>query len=314
MVEATRGGRVESLHEVDAVLVDTSGRIVDGWGDTRRQVMPRSAIKPIQALPLVSTGAADAFGLTDVDLALACSSHDGERGHVDGVSAWLASLGLDSDALECGVQVPLSESAATALASGGGDPTAIHNNCSGKHVGFLTILRHLGLPLDGYLEPGHPLQADHVTPSIERTCGVDLTTVQPGVDGCGIPAWAMPLDRLAAGWAALGSEPDGSSAHRLLSAMRSEPFHVAGSVRTCTRIIATATGGTVVKTGAEGVFCAVLPADGLGLALKVRDGARRAAEVAIEWLLARYGRLGDPAPVRLVNLAGVVVGEVRVAG
>ena len=276
--------------------------------------MPRSAIKPIQALPLVSTGAADAFGLTDVELALACSSHDGERGHVDGVSAWLARLGLDSDALECGAQVPLSESAATALASGGGDPTAIHNNCSGKHVGFLTILRHLGLPLDGYLEPGHPLQADHVTPSIERTCGVDLTTVQPGVDGCGIPAWAMPLDRLAAGWAALGSEPDGSSAHRLLSAMRSEPFHVAGSVRTCTRLIATATGGTVGKTGAEGVFCAVLPADGLGLALKVRDGARRAAEVAIEWLLARYGRLGDPAPVRLVNLAGVVVGEVRVAG
>ena len=276
--------------------------------------MPRSAIKPIQALPLVSTGAADAFGLTDVELALACSSHDGERGHVDGVSAWLARLGLDSDALECGAQVPLSESAATALASGGGDPTAIHNNCSGKHVGFLTILRHLGLPLDGYLEPDHPLQADHVTPSIERTCGVDLTTVQPGVDGCGIPAWAMPLDRLAAGWAALGSEPDGSSAHRLLSAMRSEPFHVAGSVRTCTRLIAAATGDTVVKTGAEGVFCAVLPADGLGLALKVRDGARRAAEVAVEWLLARYGRLGDPAPVRLVNLAGVVVGEVRVAG
>ena len=276
--------------------------------------MPRSAIKPIQALPLVLTGAADAFGLTDVELALACSSHDGERDHVDGVSAWLARLGLDSDALECGAQAPLSESAATALASSGGDPTAIHNNCSGKHVGFLTILRHLGLPLGGYLEPGHPLQADHVTPAIERTCGVDLTTVQPGVDGCGIPAWAMPLDHLAAGWAALGSEPDGSSAHRLLSAMRSEPFHVAGSVRTCTRIIATATGGTVVKTGAEGVFCAVLPADGLGLALKVRDGARRAAEVAIEWLLARYGRLGDPAPVRLVNFAGVVVGEVRVAG
>ena len=275
--------------------------------------MPRSAIKPIQALPLVSTGAADAFGLTDVELALACSSHDGERGHVDGVSAWLARLGLNPDVLECGAQVPLSESAATALASGGGDPTAIHNNCSGKHVGFLTIMRHLGLPLDGYLEPSHPLQADHVTPSIERTCGVDLTAVQPGVDGCGIPAWAMPLNRLAAGWAALGSEPEGSSAHRLLSAMRSEPFHVAGSGRTCTRLIATATGGTVVKTGAEGVFCAVLPADGLGLAIKVRDGARRAAEVAIEWLLARYGRLGDPAPVRLVNLAGVVVGEVRVA-
>jgi len=314
LVEVTRGGWTESLHEVDVVLVDTSGRIVEAWGDATRPVMPRSAIKPIQALPLVSTGAADAFGLTDVELALACASHGGEPRHVDAVAGWLARLGVDSSALACGAQVPSFAPAAAVLAAAGGEATAVHNNCSGKHTGFLTVLCHLGLPLDGYLDPGHRLQADHVTPWIERTCGVDLAAAQPGVDGCGIPAWSMPLDRLASGWATIGAEPVDSSAHRLLSAMRSEPFLVAGSARACTRLIGAATGATVVKAGAEGVFCAVVPADGIGLALKVRDGAARAAEVAVEWILARCGRLPDPVLSRLVNHSGVHVGEVRVAG
>jgi L-asparaginase II len=314
LVEVTRAGLVESLHEVDAVVVDTSGRIVEAWGDASRPVMPRSAIKPIQALPLLSTGAADAFHLTDVELALACASHGGEPAHVDAVAGWLARLGLDAADLACGAQVPMNASAAAAVAAAGTDATAAYNNCSGKHAGFLTILRHLGLPLDGYVDPTHPLQADHITPSIERTCGVDLAAAHPGVDGCGIPVWSMPLDRLARGWATIGGEPEGSPAQRLLSAMRNEPFLVAGSSRACTRLIRTATGGTVVKTGAEGVFCAVLPADGYGLALKVRDGAGRAAEAAVEWILARCGRLPDPVPSPLVNHAGLQVGEVRVAG
>ncbi len=314
LVEVTRGGRVESLHEVDAALVDTSGRILEEWGDAARPVMPRSAIKPIQALPLVSTGAAGAFGLSDVELALACASHGGEPAHVDAITGWLARLDLDFSALACGVQVPSSAPAAAGLAAVGGEATAVHNNCSGKHTGFLTVMRHLGLELDGYLDPGHRLQADHVTPSIERTCGVDLEAAHPGVDGCGIPVWSMPLDRLASGWATLGAEPDGSPAHRLLSAMRSEPFLVAGSGRACTRLIGAATGGTVVKTGAEGVFCAVVPAAGLGVALKVRDGAGRAAEVAVEWILARCGHLPDTTPSQLVNHSGVCVGEVWVVG
>jgi len=314
LVEVTRGGCVESLHEVDAVLVDTSGRIVEAWGDAKRPVMPRSAIKPIQALPLVSTGAADAFGLTDIELALACASHGGEPAHVDAVAGWLARLDLDVSALACGAQVPSSVPAAGVLVAAGIEGTAVHNNCSGKHTGFLTVLSHLGLPIDGYLDPDHRLQTDHVTPSIERTCGVDLTAAHPGVDGCGIPVWSMPLDRLASGWATIGAGEAGSPAHRLLSAMRSQPFLVAGSDRACTRLIGAATGGTVVKTGAEGVFSAVIPADGVGLALKVRDGAGRAAEVAVEWILAQCGHLRDPSPKLLVNRSGVHVGEVRVAG
>lgn len=312
VVEVTRGGWVESRHEVDVAVVDADGRLVRVHGDARRGVLPRSAAKPIQALPLVATGAADAFDLGDVELALACASHDGEPAHVSAVVAWLERLGLDAGALACGSHPPMHEPSAAALAATGVVPDATYNNCSGKHVGFLTVLRHLDLPLDGYLDPIHPLQVDHVTPALAEACGVDLAGQVPGVDGCGIPVWSVPLDGLARGWADLGASPEGSPATRLLDAMRAEPFYVAGSTRTCTRVIGEATGSTVVKTGAEGVFCAVLPDDGLGLALKVRDGARRAADAAIAYLLADLGRLAPTGPESLANRAGTPVGEVRV--
>ncbi len=313
VVEVTRGTHVESRHEVDVAVVDVVGRVVRAHGDADRQVLPRSASKPLQALPLVGTGAADAFGLGDVELALACASHDGEPGHVDAVRAWLDLLGLDAGSLGCGSHPPLHEPSATDMAAAGVTPDQTVNNCSGKHVGFLTVVRHLNLPLAGYLDPTHPLQADHVTPALADACGVDLAGQVPGVDGCGIPVWPVPLDRLATGWAGLGVEPPGSPATRLLDAMRAQPFHVAGSDRACTRIIRAATGSTVVKTGAEGVFCAVLPADGLGLAVKVRDGARRAAEAAVVHLLADLGRLPDAVPELLRNRSGTIVGEIRVA-
>jgi len=312
VVEVTRGDRIESRHEVDAVVVDPLGCLVGSWGEPHRAVLPRSALKPIQALPLVDTGAADAFGLTDAELALACASHQGELRHEEAVTAWLSRLPGGTSSLACGTHPPLSEEAAQTLAASGHPPTAIHNNCSGKHAGFLTVVAHLGLKVDGYLDPGHPLHVDHVTPAIERTCGVDLADGRPGVDGCGIPVWSIALDRLANGWATLGESTAGSSAHRLLSAMRAEPFLVAGTGRACTRLIGTATGGTVAKAGAEGVFCAVVPDEHLGLALKVRDGGARAAEAAATWLLARLGHL-DAAPSEvLLNRAGRPVGEVRV--
>ena len=316
VVEVTRGDRVESRHEVDAVVVDASGEVVRWWGDPARPVLPRSAAKPIQALPLVATGAADAFGLGDVELALACASHDGEPAHVAAVEAWLDRIGLDIGALACGTHAPLHEASAASMVAAGLEPTDAHNNCSGKHAGFLTVCRHLDLPVDGYLEPDHPLQADHVTPTLAEACGVDLSGQVPAVDGCGIPVWSVPLDRLAAGWVGLGGRSAGpaGAAARLLAAMRAEPFHVAGSTRACTRLIGAGTGGTVVKTGAEGVFCAVVPDDGLGLALKVRDGGRRAAVAAVEWLLASLGRYDGPVGEALHNRAGTPVGEVRVAG
>ena len=313
IVEVTRGDRIESRHEVDAVVVDSLGRLVESWGEPHRAVLRRSALKPIQALPLVDTGASDAFGLTDTELALACASHQGERRHEEVVTAWLSRLPGGTNSLACGAHPPLSEEAGQALAASGRPPTAVHNNCSGKHAGFLTVIAHLGFEVDGYLDPEHPLHVDHVTPAIERTCGVDLGAGRPAIDGCGIPVWSVALDRLANGWANLGESTAGSSAHRLLSAMRAEPFMVAGTGRACTRLIATATGGTVAKAGAEGVFCAVVPDEHIGLALKARDGGARAAEAAATWLLAHLGHLDAGPSQMLVNRAGRPVGEVRVA-
>jgi len=313
IVEVTRGDRIESRHEVDAVVVDSLGRLVGSWGEPHRAVLPRSALKPIQALPLVDTGASDAFGLTDTELALACASHQGERRHEEVVTAWLSRLPGGTNSLACGAHPPLSEEAGQALAASGRPPTAVHNNCSGKHAGFLTVIAHLGFEVDGYLDPEHPLHVDHVTPAIERTCGVDLGVGRPAIDGCGIPVWSVALDRLANGWTNLGESTAGSSAHRLLSAMRAEPFMVAGTGRACTRLIGTATGGTVAKAGAEGVFCAVVPDEHIGLALKARDGGARAAEAAATWLLAHLGHLDAEPSQMLVNRAGRPVGEVRVA-
>ena len=313
IVEVTRGDRIESRHEVDAVVVDSLGRLVGSWGEPHRAVLPRSALKPIQALPLVDTGASDAFGLTDTELALACASHQGERRHEEVVTAWLSRLPGGTNSLACGAHPPLSEEAGQALAASGRPPTAVHNNCSGKHAGFLTVIAHLGFEVDGYLDPEHPLHVDHVTPAIERTCGVDLGAGRPAIDGCGIPVWSVALDRLANGWANLGESTAGSSAHRLLSAMRAEPFMVVGTGRACTRLIGTATGGTVAKAGAEGVFCAVVPDEHIGLALKARDGGARAAEAAATWLLAHLGHLDAEPSQMLVNRAGRPVGEVRVA-
>ena len=313
LVEVTRSGGVESWHEVDAAIVDISYAVVSSWGEFGRPVLPRSAAKPLQALPLVTSGAADAFGLGNVELALACGSHDGEPLHVTAVEQWLHRINLTVDALACGVQRPLHDASMTALVAAGLEPNAVHNNCSGKHAGFLTVCRHLDLPVGDYQMSDHRLQVDHVTPALANWCGVDLAGQYPAVDGCGIPVWSLPLDRLAAGWASLGASTSEEPAGRLMGAMRSEPFHVAGSERACTRLIASCDGGVVVKTGAEGVFCAALPEDGMGLALKVRDGAHRAAVAAIEWLLTSLGRYDGEVGEMIENRTGTTVGEVRVA-
>jgi L-asparaginase II len=310
LVEVTRGEHVESSHVIDAVIATADGTVLESWGDPDRLVLPRSSVKPVQALPLVTTGAADAFGLGAVELALSCASHDGEPDHVAAVSAWLARIGCSVDDLACGVHAPLGGSAASALVASGDPPSAVHNNCSGKHVGFLTVCRHLDLPTDGYLSVEHPLHRDHVTPAMSEAFGFDPGAQRPGTDGCGIPVWAVPLGRLAVGWAGLAMADPG---RRLLDAMASEPFFVAGSDRACTRLIGGTGGAAVVKTGAEGVFCGVLPATGVGIALKARDGARRGSEAAIGWLLGRLGVLDGDGSGSLTNHEGTRVGEVRVS-
>jgi L-asparaginase II len=308
-VDILRGLDVESRHLVDAVVVDVDGTVVETWGDRDRLIMPRSTAKPIQALPLIETGASAAFELDEAELALACASHNGEKAQVDKVLAWLHRLELSVDHLECGDQPPILEEALIDLIANGGRPGPEHNNCSGKHTGFLTVCRHLDLPTAGYIEPSHPLQTGHITPALSQACRVDLSRQQPSIDGCGIPVWRIPLVNLAAGWARLTRPGAGS---KLLAAMMAEPFFVAGTDRSSTVLMTDPLRPIAVKGGAEGVFCGAVIDDGLGITLKVRDGAGRAADVAMTHILTRLGAVTERS-YPLTNWAGTEVGSMRVA-
>jgi len=310
IVEVTRGPVVESRHEVDLVVTDATGRIADAWGLPDRMVLARSALKPIQALPLITTGTAAATSIDTRELALACASHAGEPQHLAVVTAWLERQGRHPRQLECGAHRPLHVPAADDMVRSGLEPTALHNNCSGKHTGFLAVCGHEGLDPQGYIAADHPLQRDHVTPAIEDLCRASLTGLEPAVDGCGIPVWPITLLQLATGWGQLSRRGAGQE---ILAAMARHPDLVAGTGRSCTRLMERAAGDAVVKTGAEGVYCGVDMRSGQSFALKVRDGAARAAEATAAWVLDRWAAIEHAAPLQLTNWAGRPVGEVKIA-
>ncbi|MBX9946575.1 MAG: asparaginase [Reyranella sp.] len=322
VVEVTRGPVVESRHEGIAAVVKPDGTVVGSWGDIDAVVLPRSANKPIQALAFVESGAVERFGLGNEHVALACASHNGEARHVDTVRAWLKTIGLGEGDLECGTHPPRLPASLEALVREGAVPTAAYNNCSGKHSGFLTTAVHYGEPTQGYIKYDHPVQR-RLREVMSELCGVDAGAFPYGTDGCGIPTLATPLRRLAQAMAGMAdpsrlSNKRAEAATRIRAAMNAEPFMVAGSGRFCTRINGALAGVAQVKTGAEGVFCAMLPTLGLGVAVKMWDGAGRAAEIAMAALLDHLGVL--PAaqraevlhpPVR--NVVGLLVGEMRPA-
>ena len=323
IVEVVRGDMVESRHAVTVAVVDAAGAPVLEAGETGALVYPRSAIKPIQALAIVESGAAYAFGLGDAELALASASHSGEPRHAALVASWLARIGLGESDLECGAHAPSDANAALALALAGEAPSALHNNCSGKHAGFLSVARHLGLPTRGYIAPGHESQRRALA-ILAEMAGCDLAHAPHGVDGCGIPVAGMKLAALARAWARFADparEPADRRAAilRVRAAMTAEPFLVAGTGRFTTRVIAATQGAVLVKEGAEGVYCGAVPGQGLGIALKAADGASRAASVAIGEVLRRLGALDGAASLAdalqptLRNHAGRAVGAIRVA-
>ncbi len=322
LVELVRGGQVESRHRGAVAVADAGGRLVAAWGDAGRLVFPRSAVKPLQALPLIETGAADAFGLGAEELALACGSHSGTARHEGLAARWLARLGLDEAALACGAHPPLDADAAAALLRAGAAPSALHNNCSGKHLGILTAARHRREPVQGYLAPDHPAQR-RVTAALATMTGHDPGATGWAVDGCGIPTHAVPLAALATGMARLADArrlpPERRRAvARVTAAMAAHPDLVAGPGRLDTEVMAAAP-GVLVKGGAEGVHAAALPGLGLGLALKIEDGAGRAAGVALLAALCRLGALDGGARAALaariepplLNVAGRRVGVLR---
>ncbi|MBS0519071.1 MAG: asparaginase [Proteobacteria bacterium] len=322
VIEVTRGPVVESRHEGIAAVVKPDGTVVASWGDIDAAVLPRSANKPIQAMPFVASGAVEKFGLGNEHISLACASHNGEPRHVETVRTWLGKIGLSEADLECGTHPPRLQATIEALVREGAVATPAFNNCSGKHSGFLTTAMTYGEPTKGYIKYDHPVQR-RLREVMTDLCGVDADDFAYGIDGCGIPTLATPLRSLARAMATMADPSRLSSRHaeaanRIRAAISAEPFMMAGTDRFCTRVNGMLAGVVQVKTGAEGVFCGMLPTLGLGIALKIRDGAGRAAEVAMATLLGHLGLL--PAdqkeallhpPVR--NVVGLLVGEMRPA-
>jgi L-asparaginase II len=331
LVEVMRGGEVESRHAGAVAVVDADGGVLAAIGDIDRAVFPRSAVKLLQALPLVASGAADRLQLGDAELALACASHGGEALHASTAAAMLARAGLDSDCLECGTHWPYNELASRELAARGVQPNALNNNCSGKHAGFLCLACALAGPgvdlrryVKGYVQPDHPVMRE-VTAALEAATGTDLRAAPRGIDGCSIPAFAIPLRRLALAFARAGSgvglSPDHArAAQRLRRAVARAPFMVAGSGRMDTRVMERLGERVFMKVGAEGMYCAALPERGLGIAIKMDDGNNaRAAEVVVAAVIETCLPLadGDASFVRgfsdctLRNWNGIEVGALR---
>lgn len=321
LVEVTRGPLVESIHRGSIAIADAKGTLVFALGDVETPVYPRSSLKPIQALPLVETGAADAFGVGEAEIALACASHSGEPMHTERVAAWLARVGCNESDLACGPHSPRYEPVWEAMIKRGEMPTRLHNNCSGKHTGFLTLARHWDISTQGYERVDHPVQQE-VRAVIGQMSGVrDLPY---GIDGCAAPNFALPLSGFARALARMADPSSldpvrGDAAGRVVQAMVRHPELVSGTGRACAILMQSANGRAAVKTGAEGFYAGIVPERGLGIALKIDDGAGRAAETAIAFVLEWLGLLGSEKGAReilralVLNTRGETVGERRPA-
>jgi len=322
LVDVTRGSLVESIHRGSIAIADAEGRIVFAAGDLETPVYPRSSLKPIQALPLVESGAAEAFGLGDEEIALACASHSGEPMHTTRVAAWLARIGCNETDLACGAHPSRYEPVADEMIRRGEKPTRIHNNCSGKHTGFLTVARHWDIATAGYERHDHPVQRA-VAKALSELADVD-DNMPWGIDGCAAPNFAVPLRAQARAFAkfaaADGLPTDRAEAcRRIVRAMMAYPELVSGTGRACAILIRSAKGRAAVKTGAEGFFAGMIPERGLGIALKIDDGAGRAAETVMAAIMDKLGVLGDDRAARgilnapILNTRGATVGERRMA-
>lgn len=326
MVEAWRGELVESVHFGAAAVATARGELIGGWGDTEMLVYPRSALKPVQAIALLETGASAAFGLTQRHLALACASHRGEPFHVELATSWLDRLGLDQNALACGPDYPADANAVAAAMREGRPRQRIYHNCSGKHCGFLTVARHHGWPVEGYDRIDHPAQQLYLE-ALAELSGLDAHALPFGIDGCTLPAAALPLRAYAVMMARFAEARATLPARRaailgIHDAMRLNPELVSGSDQPGVHVARVTRGRVIVKTGAEGFMTAYVPGAGLAVALKIADGEARARVPALIAVLAGTGLLDASEQRELAGLAqppvldssGQHVGSLRACG
>ena len=305
VLEVWRGGLLECVHQAHAVICDAKG-VVASWGNPQAVIFPRSSAKMLQALPLLETGAADARGLSQAHLALACASHRGAHVHVDLAGRWISDLGLSEADLRCGAHEPGDKTERDRLIEAHEKPCQLHNNCSGKHSGFLTVTQHLKAGPE-YVDIDHPLQKAVRAATEEVT---EETVAGWGVDGCSAPNFAMTVGALARGMAKYATAREGHGARedamfRLTRAMAAHPHLIAGEGETCTELMRAMGGKVAIKGGAEAVYVAIVPEKGLGIALKVVDGGYRAAEASIAALLSRIGVLDPAHPAAVKRMAGV---------
>ena len=318
LVEVTRGDRVESIHRGTIAIARADGSLALKLGDVDAVTYPRSSLKMVQALPLVESGAADAFGLSSEEIALACASHSGEPMHTARVAAWLARIGLSANDLACGAHAVRYEPVWHEMIRKGEHPTRLHNNCSGKHTGFLTVCRHWDVATKGYELREHPVQAA-VAKALGELAGIE-GEIPAGVDGCVAPAFALPVSAFARALAKFAdpsslAKPRADAMRRIVAAMTAHPDLVAGTGRSDTILMRAMNRRAATKAGAEAFYAAIVPELGLGIALKIDDGAGRAGETAIATILDTLGLIPpDAQEARTIIRAPVLDTRGRSAG
>ena len=318
LIQTERGGLAECVHFGAVAVVDAGGRLLASAGDAQRLTFTRSTLKPFQALPFMEAGGAEHFGLDDPQLALLCASHNGEDRHVAQVDRLLAASRLGYKRLQCGCHTPYFVELGV---KGPGAPyDERHHNCSGKHAGFLAYCVQHGLPLETYLTAEHPLQ-QAIARELARVMELKSDEMAAGTDGCSAPNYAVPLSRLALGYARLaaGSGACGASLARLSQAMRSHPDLVSGSGRNDEAFMRIGRGDWVSKVGADGVQAMGSVSRGLGFAIKIADGSKPALFAASVAVMDQLGWLDDAQRQALkpwqaepiLSVKGQVVGSRR---
>ncbi|MCP4182632.1 MAG: asparaginase [Hyphomicrobiales bacterium] len=290
LAQVTRGNIVESFHRASYAITDNRGTLLSSAGDIQRPIFPRSAIKALQALALIESGAAQAYQFTDEEISVACASHNGEAHHINAVRSMLRKSGVNEHKLECGLHWPTHAPAASLLAASNQKPGNIHNNCSGKHAAMLATAHYLGEKLDNYIDISHPVQ-QRIQAIISQFCQYDASTAPCGIDGCSVPTWAIPLEKIACGFAMLSNNSHdnwqwSNASSTIIKSVRAAPQMVAGTGRFCTKIMNDVP-RLFAKTGAEGVYCGVIQHAGIGIAVKCDDGATRAAEVIFAKIISK---------------------------
>src|SRR2546423_2029906 len=318
-VAVTRGDAVESEHRVHAAVVGDGDQLLGTARDGNSFTYWRSCAKPFQVLPFLASGGFDALGWGDEQLAVSCASHGGEPEHVAIVEQMLHDIGLEEGDLACGPHDPSSQRGAKIVRESGSRPTRLHNNCSGKHTAMLAMAHHKRWPTRGYERREHDVQRT-ILHEVSLWTAVPCGQIEQAVDGCGVVVFGMTLERMARAYSrfAIAAERGEEYPRRVVNAMSTNPFLVGGTDRFDSALIAATNGEVVSKVGAEGVHCALIPERGIGVAIKVQDGAQRAQYPALLRLLQELDALPDPLPPKLQewmrkpvkNTRGECVGQV----